>query len=102
MIYKFTKSGEKVIEISNEIAIRLGHTYIGTEHLLYGLSKEKNGIASKVLEKQNIDYKNILEKIEEMIGKNNFINPKYLNAIKVLEELGEEIPISLLKKTKKA
>lgn len=36
------------------------------------------------------------------IGKNNFINPKYLNAIKVLEELGEEIPISLLKKTKKA
>ena len=73
MIYKFTKSGEKVIEISNEIAIRLGHTYIGTEHLLYGLAKEKNGIASKVLEKQNIDYRNILEKIEEIIGKNNFI-----------------------------
>ena len=73
MIYKFTKSGEKVIEISNEIAIRLGHTYIGTEHLLYGLVKEKNGIASKVLEKQNINHKNVLEKIEEIIGKNNFI-----------------------------
>ena len=71
MIYKFTKSGEKVIEISKEIAISLGHSYIGTEHLLYGLAKEKNGIASKVLEKQNINEKNILEKIEDIIGKNN-------------------------------
>ena len=73
MIYRFTKSGEKVIKISSEIAISLGHTYIGTEHLLYGLAKEKNGIASKVLEKQNINYKNILEKIEEIIGRNDFI-----------------------------
>lgn len=36
------------------------------------------------------------------IGKNNFINPKYINAIKVLEELGEEIPATLLDKVKKA
>lgn len=73
MIYKFTKSGERVIEISSDIAIKLGHNYIGTEHLLYGLAKEKNGIASKVLEKQNINDKNILEKIEDIIGKNNSI-----------------------------
>ena len=71
MIYKFTKSGEKVIEISNEIAIRLGHTYIGTEHLLYGLAKEKNGIASKVLEKHleckipDEIYERLLELISE-------------------------------------
>ena len=71
MIYKFTKSGERVIEISNEIAIKLGHSYIGTEHLLYGLVKEKNGIACKVLEKQNINSKMILDKIEEIIGTNN-------------------------------
>ena len=73
MIYKFTKSGERVIEISNDIAINLGHSYIGTEHLLYGLVKEKNGIACKVLEKQNINSKIVLEKIEEIIGKNNLV-----------------------------
>lgn len=73
MIYKFTKSAERVIEISKNIAINLGHSYIGTEHLLYGLSKEKNGIASKVLEKQNINDKNILEKIEDIIGSNSFL-----------------------------
>ena len=73
MIYKFTKSAERVIEISKEIAITLGHSYIGTEHLLYGLVKEKNGIARIVLEKQNINDKNILEKIEDVIGVNNFL-----------------------------
>lgn len=73
MIYKFTKSAEKVIEISKEIAINLGHSYIGTEHILYGLVKEKNGISNKVLEKQNINEKNILEKIEDIIGVNTFL-----------------------------
>lgn len=73
MIYKFTKSAEKVIEISKEIAISLGHSYIGTEHLLYGLAKEKNGIASKVLEKQNINDKNVLEKVDEIIGVNTVL-----------------------------
>ncbi len=75
MVYKFTKSGEKVLEIANELATDLGHTYIGTEHILYGLSCEENGVASKVLENQNILPEDILDKIEEMIGgqiKENF------------------------------
>ena len=73
MIYKFTKSSERVIELSSDIAIKLGHNYIGTEHLLYGLTKEKSGIASRALQKQNINEKNVLDKIEEMIGKNTYI-----------------------------
>ena len=36
MTYKFTKSGEKVLEIAEDLAKTLGHIYIGTEHLLYG------------------------------------------------------------------
>lgn len=68
MTYKFTARAEKALEISNEIAIELGHNYIGTEHLLYGLVKEGSGIASKVLENQNITAEAILEKIEELIG----------------------------------
>lgn len=68
MVYKFTKSGEKVLEIANELAIDFGHNYIGTEHILYGLVCEENGVAGKVLEKQNILPEDILDKIEEMIG----------------------------------
>ena len=69
MTYKFTKSAESVIEISNDIAIELGHNYVGTEHLLYGLSKESNGVASKVLENQEVTSDAILEKIEELVGR---------------------------------
>ena len=69
MTYKFTKSAENAITISNDIAIELGHNYVGTEHLLYGLSKETNGVASKVLENQEVMPEGILEKIEEIVGR---------------------------------
>ena len=70
MVYKFTKRAEKAIEIANKIAIEFGHNYIGTEHLLYGLSKEGSGIASKVLENQGAIPEAILKEIENLIGKN--------------------------------
>ena len=68
MTYKFTVRAEKALEIANEIAMELGHNYIGTEHLLYGLVKEGTGIANKVLENQNVTENAVLEKIEELIG----------------------------------
>ncbi len=68
MTYKFTVRAEKALEIANEIAMELGHNYIGTEHLLYGLAKEGTGIANKVLENQNVTENAVLEKIEELIG----------------------------------
>lgn len=46
MTYKFTNRANKAIESANDIALELGHNYIGTEHILYGLAKEGNGIAS--------------------------------------------------------
>ena len=52
MMYKFTNRAEKAINIANELAAELGHNYIGTEHLLYGLIEEGSGIASKVLQDQ--------------------------------------------------
>ena len=69
MTYKFTNRANKAIEIANDIALELGHSYIGTEHILYGLAKEGNGIASKVLENQNVTADDILNKIEELIGR---------------------------------
>ena len=70
MKYKLTKSSEDVLEIANELAIELGHNYIGTEHILYGLVQEQNGVASKVLEDQGVTPEKVLEKIEELVGVN--------------------------------
>lgn len=69
MIYKFTNRAEKAIELANKLAIELGHNYIGTEHILYGLSKEGTGVASKVLESQEVNADSILEEIEILIGR---------------------------------
>ena len=71
MVYKFTSRAQKAIEIANEIAVELGHNYVGTEHILYGLTKEGTGIASKVLENQNVTPEAVLEKIDELIGREN-------------------------------
>ena len=71
MTYKFTKKAEKVMQIAENITTELGHNYVGTEHILYGLAKENTGIASKVLDNQNISAESILEKIEEIIGIGN-------------------------------
>lgn len=71
MTYKFTESAKNVIQYANEITRKLGHSYIGTEHLLYGLSKETSGIANKILEEQNVTPDNIVTQIEEIIGTNN-------------------------------
>ena len=68
MVYKFTNRAEKAIAYAQESAKQLGHTYIGSEHLLYGLAKEGNGLAYKVLSEQNVNCEKILDLIREMIG----------------------------------
>lgn len=76
--YKFTKSANKAIEMASEVAIKFGHNYVGTEHLLYGLTSENTGVASKVLERQNITAEKVFEDIEELIGKNDEVIDKTL------------------------
>ena len=68
MIYKFTNKAKKVIEIANDISVELGHNYIGTEHILYGLVKEGEGIAAKVLNNKGITEEKVRVKIEEILG----------------------------------
>lgn len=70
MKYKFTNSAEQALEIANELAAKLGHNYIGTEHILYGLVEEQNGVASKVLTNQGVTSEEVLKEIEELIGIN--------------------------------
>lgn len=68
MTYKFTNRAKKAVELANEVAIELGHNYIGTEHILYGLAKEGSGVASKVLTNQEVTPNEIIDKMIELIG----------------------------------
>ena len=69
MTYKFTSRAKKAIELADKIAIELGHSYLGTEHILYGLAEEGSGVASRVLQNQEINSEAIISKIEELIGR---------------------------------
>ena len=68
MTYKFTNIAKKAIELANALALELGHNYIGTEHILYGLAKEENGVAAKVLENQGVKPENIIDEIDLLVG----------------------------------
>ena len=81
MKYKFTNSAEIALEIANEIAVKLGHNYIGTEHLLYGLVEEANGVASKVLANQGVTSAEVLKEIEDLIGINEEASITGIDAI---------------------
>lgn len=71
MIYKFSESARNVIESAEKIAISLGHNFVGSEHILYGMASGENGIASNILKKQNISSQDILFKIREIFGSEN-------------------------------
>lgn len=65
---RFTQKSKKVIEISLECAREFGHNRVDSEHLLLGLSKEGDGVASRVLLKLGITPKYIEGKIIEKKG----------------------------------
>ncbi len=65
---KFTKTAENVLSSALEASRSLGHTYVGTEHILLGLLTEKNGIAYKILTSKGLTYNSIKEMIVEGCG----------------------------------
>lgn len=71
MFGRFTERAQKVLALSQEEAIRLGHNNIGTEHILLGLIREGDGIAAKALKEINLDISKIQEEVEKLIGKGN-------------------------------
>ncbi|MBI1192235.1 MAG: AAA domain-containing protein [Bacteroidetes bacterium] len=64
---KFSPKVKEVISFSREEALRLGHDYIGTEHLLLGLIREGEGLAIKVLRSLEVDILNLRKSLEEAI-----------------------------------
>ena len=66
---KLTEMARRALEYARESAIELGHNYIGTEHLLLGLSREADGVACKILEQNGIYEDDLIEKIAELVGR---------------------------------
>lgn len=60
----FSAKVKDVITFSKEEALRLGHDYIGVEHLLLGIIREGNGLAVKILSNLGVDLKELRKKIE--------------------------------------
>ena len=76
---RLTEKAQKSIQLAQDLAVELGHDYIGTEHMLYGLSEEGTGIASKALEEQGITSTKIKQEIIELVGTGTPIsNPDYM------------------------
>lgn len=73
MIYKFSDASKRALESAENFAIELGHNFIGTEHILYGIALQENGLAYKVLKKQNIEAIKIFSKVKEILGEGKII-----------------------------
>lgn len=67
----FTPRAKRVLELSLEEARQLGHNYIGSEHLLLGLLREGEGVASRVLENLNADPSKIRTQVIRMVGESS-------------------------------
>ncbi|AGB40168.1 ATPase with chaperone activity, ATP-binding subunit [Halobacteroides halobius DSM 5150] len=64
----FTPRTKKVLNLSSEEARRLGHNYVGTEHLLLGLLKEGEGVAARILKKEGLEFDKIKKQVVNMLG----------------------------------
>jgi ATP-dependent Clp protease ATP-binding subunit ClpC len=64
----FTPRAKKVLELSLREALGLGHNYIGTEHMLLGLVREGEGVASQVLVDSGVDLTRVRQKVVELLS----------------------------------
>ena len=67
-MYEFTESARKVIEYARNFSIENNYPYIGTEHILYGLIAEGEGLAAVILKKQDLTEEYIEEEILKIDG----------------------------------
>ncbi len=67
MQYRFTQMAANVIHYSKEAAAELNHNYIGTEHILIGLLREKEGLACQVLEDHGVTEEKVMHMVSQLI-----------------------------------
>ncbi len=65
---QFTPSAKKVLELAAEESQKLGHNYIGTEHLLLGIIQEGEGVAARALENLGVSYEKSRDMVINLLG----------------------------------
>ena len=94
MTNKFTQKAESALGRALSSAEKLGHTYIGSEHLLLALASEEESIAASILSSKGIDKKLITEKIKEITpeGAPSILSPADMSpgARQIIERAGTE------------
>jgi ATP-dependent Clp protease ATP-binding subunit ClpC len=75
MFERFTERARKVIILAREEAIRLGHNFVGTEHLLLGLIREGDGLAVAILKKLNVSISALKAEIEKVVAVGTEFSP---------------------------
>ncbi|MCH9617590.1 MAG: ATP-dependent Clp protease ATP-binding subunit ClpC [Chlamydiia bacterium] len=68
MFDRFTSRSKQVVKLAKREALKLNHSYLGTEHLALGLMKLGQGIAVNVLRNLNIEYDTLLAEVELVVG----------------------------------
>ena len=73
MIDRFTEKAREAIGLAIDAAESLGHTYVGTEHLLIGLLKEGTGAAARVLDQCGVKEEKVMELVSQLITPNQAV-----------------------------
>ncbi len=98
MFNKFSKRAAQVFVNAQDEARSLGHSYVGTEHLLLGIMKSANGEAYNTLRENGIDYSSLRQEIVAIVGagipRENFSSPQMTpRARKIIELAYEEAQV---------
>ncbi len=75
----YTPRAKKVIELSMDEARKLGHTYVGTEHILLGLIREGEGVAARVLNNLGISLNKTRQQVLQLLGNSEVVSPNQSN-----------------------
>lgn len=65
---EYTKKAQRALRIANQLAKKMNHFYVGTEHILLGLLKEATGVAAQILIEMGVEEGQLTELIEELIA----------------------------------
>jgi len=93
---KFSPRVKEVISYSREEALRLGHDYIGVEHLLLGIIREGEGIAMRMITSSGINSKDLRKKLESKLDSGQLTEVKNSGNIPLLKQAEKVLKITYL------
>jgi ATP-dependent Clp protease ATP-binding subunit ClpC len=73
----YTPRAKKVIELSMDEARKLGHTYVGTEHILLGLIREGEGVAARVLNNLGVSLNKARQQVLQLLGSSETVSSNH-------------------------